>query len=1032
MSWKLLLCFAMLQAPDPEDQLWQLRNRGKAFYENPTTQVQAVEEFRKALALKESVRERLNYGLALLRAGKTVEGVEELKRVQKQDPKLPHTWFNLGIHYKKTGESEAAVEQFEQMVKLEPGDAVSHYNLGVLYKLLNRLPDAAGKFQLAARLAPSLAAPHFQLYNAYRLAGKREEAMKELAVFQELKKAMEASGNSEDMEWNEYAEIYDPIDAVAPGSEAVAAKFTARVLAGTVDAATAGLVALNFNGDAQADLLVWSKDGGLLFAGARTPVAVAEFKAGRFFAAGDINNDALPEVCMLTASGAELFRNRAGKLVKDAKPLAEGVFVKALWIDYDHDYDLDLMLIGEKPVLLRNQGEAGFADRTADFPFAEGTPVDAVAVRTIADTKGVDVVMSYRGKSTVFYRDRLAGKWEAQPMPAVAPGATRLTAWDVNHDGYFDLAFQADGKLQMLRNEQGRQWKPMAAPAVAGGFAFADVTNAGVTEVIAGGGKVPGLREAAVMTSADFNNDGRVDLAAVDAKGIVVFDNATISRNRWFTVRLNGTKNLKLAAGSEVEIKAGRRYQKRLYEGFPLAFGLGGSTVIDAVRITWPNGMIQNETRQAVNRIALYNEAQRLSGSCPMIFTWNGSRFEFLTDVLGVAPLGATSGDGTYFAVDHDEYVSIPGEALREREGHYEIRLTEELAEVTYLDQLKLMAVDHPADVEIYSNDKWKAPPYPEFRLFAAKRRIYPIAARDGRGVDVRAKLMARDRAYADTFHRTMLNTAETHALELDFGDAPAEGTFLVLNGWVDWADGSTFRRQSQIPGRALTAPYLQVRDGKGEWRTVIEDMGIPSGKVKTIAVDLSGKFLSASRQVRIVTNMVVYWDEAFLGVSEDAPAPRLHTLKRAEAGLRFHGFSKPAIHPERRQPESFDYEITSGVSNWNPTPGMYTRYGDVNALLEEADDRMVIFGSGDEVWVRFAAQAPELPNGWKRDFLLLVDGWAKDADANTAYSQTVEPLPFHGMKSYPYGPSERFPGEALATRPALRLLRPLYSRGGK
>src|SRR5262249_26875899 len=91
-------------AADAADQLAIHRNLGKAFYENPTTYAQAVEEFTKALALApDSVRERVNLGLALQRAGKTAEGVAELKKAQQQDPKLPHTWFNLGIQYKKDG-----------------------------------------------------------------------------------------------------------------------------------------------------------------------------------------------------------------------------------------------------------------------------------------------------------------------------------------------------------------------------------------------------------------------------------------------------------------------------------------------------------------------------------------------------------------------------------------------------------------------------------------------------------------------------------------------------------------------------------------------------------------------------------------------------------------------------------------------------------------------------------------------------------------------------------------------------------------
>ena len=80
-----------------------------------------------------------------------------------------------------------------------------------------------------------------------------------------------------------------------------------------------------------------------------------------------------------------------------------------------------------------------------------------------------------------------------------------------------------------------------------------------------------------------------------------------------------------------------------------------------------------------------------------MIFTWDGESFHFVTDVLGVAPLGASSGDGQYFPVDHDEYVSIPAALLHERDGQYEVRMTEELREVSYIDQIKLMALDHPA-----------------------------------------------------------------------------------------------------------------------------------------------------------------------------------------------------------------------------------------------------------------------------------------------------------------------------------------------
>jgi len=371
-------------------------------------------------------------------------------------------------------------------------------------------------------------------------------------------------------------------------------------------------------------------------------------------------------------------------------------------------------------------------------------------------------------------------------------------------------------------------------------------------------------------------------------------------------------------------------------------------------------------------------------------------------------------------------------------DGAYEVRITEELREVAYLDQVQLIAVDHPASVDVFTNDKFKAPPFPEFRLFGAERRVHPVRARDARGQDVRAKLVATDRSYPDSFERNYSGVAELHTLDLDFGAAAADNrAVLILNGWVDWADGSTFLGVSQEDPKGLIFPSVQVKDAAGRWVTVVEDMGIPAGKPKTIAVDLTGKFLSSSREVRIVTNLCVYWDEVFLSESSAPPPAVLTPMTASTADLRYRGFSTPTIHPERKQPESFDYQRPMPLSNWNPTPGLYTTFGDVTPLLDTIDDRLVIIGSGDEIRLRFSAAAlPPLKDGWTRDFLLMVDGWAKDGDANTAHSQTVEPLPFHGMSAYPYPEGEQVPDgelhrayrERYNQRPALRLLRPLTS----
>ena len=1134
------------------EALWQHRNLGKAFYENPTTQAQAVEEWRQALALAPgSVRDRLNYGLALLKAGRTAEGVAELERVQRQDPALPHTWFNLGIAARRASQYDKAVAQFQRMVELVPDEPVSHYNLGVLYKLNGRPEESLAQFETAAKLAPQLAGPHFQLFNAYKLLGRAADAARELAVFQEIKQRNVNAAVPEDLEWSFYSEIYDPpADKMAAGeSDAAAAapgplSFEAHELARGLDPATAGLLVLDVEGDGRPALLAWSAAGITLWrppgkpgaggaagaAGAAGPVPGLDGVRGVIFvAAGDFNNDGLPDLCVLTETGARLYVNRGGGHFEESPArLPAGRFRRAVWLDYDHDYDLDLVLLGDTAALVRNDGAAGWSDHTADFPFAAGKALDAVAFDLVADSQGVDLAVSYQDHSGILYRDNLGGHYTAEPLPALHAGARALAAYDFDGDGWTDLSIRgvSAGGVTLLWNRGGQlvAGEPggdTVAGAAGGGavrtratapvdavLVVADFGNRAAPDLVTGdglyrwrvesgakrgrfeatspapavlfpGGKAGAVTALAAVTAADFDRDGREDLAVVRADGSLAFLRNVGPAGRWLEVSLTGVRNPKLAEDARVEVKAGSVYQKKLYHGMPLLFGLRGRLAADTVRITWPNGLIQNETRQAAavkaGEVRTYKEAQRLSGSCPMVFAWNGRRFEFITDVLGVAPLGASSGDGQFFPVDHDEWVFIPGSALKPVPGglpaaaarrasqppgaghlknagitggktagrngaagsFYEVRLTEELREVTYLDRVRLLALDHPAAVAVFTNEKFKSPPFPEFRLFGVERRVRPRRAVDGRGRDVLSALLARDGIYAEGFRHTLSGVAETHTLELDFGPGAARDNraVLYLNGWVDWADGSTFRAASQESAAGLMLPRLEVRDAAGHWQTAVADMGIPAGKPKTIAVDLTGKFLSASREVRIVTNLCVYWDEVFLGEESAPPKTRLTAVPLVAAELAFRGFSRPVIDPQRRQPETFDYQQWMAVSSWNPTPGLYTRCGDVRPLLERVDDELTILGSGDEVRLRFAAGGlPPLPPGWRRDFLLDVDGWAKDADANTAYSQSVEPLPFHAMSAYPYPASERFPDDAehrrwretYNTRPALRLLPPL------
>jgi hypothetical protein len=419
-------------------------------------------------------------------------------------------------------------------------------------------------------------------------------------------------------------------------------------------------------------------------------------------------------------------------------------------------------------------------------------------------------------------------------------------------------------------------------------------------------------------------------------------------------------------------------------------------------------------------------EQQNLKGSCPFLYAWDGHGFSFVTDVmwrsaLGM-PLGIMAGGIDIASAPPDasrEYLRVPGRALVPRDGRYVLQLTEELWETGYLDQAKLLVVDHPDYSDVYVDEGF-VPPAPgpaTLRLYAVSHARAPIAATDEHGTDWLPALRARDDHYVAPLTPTRYQGIATlHDLVLDFGDLSGlDSVSLFLAGWIYPTDASINLALAQAKQRGVIAPYLEVRDPQGRWRRVA-DVPFPSGKNKTVIVDLTGKFLSADHRMRIRTNMEIYWDQAFVagaGGAGAAGTTSITTLDPAAADLHYRGFSRMFRKGGRYGPQWFAYDDVSRESPWEPITGAYTRYGDVLPLVSASDDRYVIFAPGDEITLVFdAGSVPALRLGWTRDFLLYTDAWLKDADRNTAQGGTVAPLPFHGMSRYPYGPNEAYPGD--------------------
>jgi hypothetical protein len=540
----------------------------------------------------------------------------------------------------------------------------------------------------------------------------------------------------------------------------------------------------------------------------------------------------------------------------------------------------------------------------------------------------------------------------------------------------------------------------------------------------------------------DLDRDGDEDAFVLLANGnLRVWRNnaSSVEQGRHHSLRvdLTGRISNRYGTGTKIDVRAGSLRQRiETSSATPpvgpadAIFGLGRRSTADVVRAIWPSGILQAETITDARTLAI-TELDRKPSSCPYLYTWDGSRFTFVTDFMGGGEVGYWMGPGVWNTPDPDEYVRIPPDKLQPRGGRYELRITNELEEALFIDHVQLVAVDHDERTAAFPNEGLGAPAARTPFTIARDARP-PVAATDEHGHDVLPRLTAIDRAYPDDFVLLDIRGyAASHELRLDLG-ASAREAVLVATGWTDYAFSSDNKRAHQR-GLTLAPPSLDVRTPSGDWRPVLPDLGIPVGRPQAVVVDLRGKLRAGERVVRIVTNMRIYWDQIL--VADASPVqPRVTRLDPVVATLAWRGFSAETT-PDGREPFAYDYERVSPTSPWKTMVGRYTREGDVRDLLRRVDDFFVVSRPGDEVALSFdAAALPPLAPGMRRTFMLYADGYSKEMDITSASPHTVGPPPFHGMRRYPYGANERYPNteahrrydERYNTRVVTRPMAPL------
>jgi len=702
-------------------------------------------------------------------------------------------------------------------------------------------------------------------------------------------------------------------------------------------------------------------------------------------------------------------------------------------------------------VMWRNNGDGTFTNVTEETGLAS-TSFSLNSIGTdYNNDRAIDLLVASQTSPTIFENPR-EGKfvqrdfWDGKDPTS----PTSLAVLDFDHDGWMDTAFTSSAPfygsvITLWRNNQAKSFEQVKLPETnwvrAFGIAAFDYDNDGWVDLVAVGETKDGkgevrlfrnlgpdgfkdvtrevgldkiqLKDPRAIITGDYDNDGATDLLITQNHGSpVLLRNEGANKNNWLRLNLRGLNDNKSAIGTKVEIFAGSNRQKfeiygssgYLGQNSPyLTVGLGQSKQADVVRMLWPTGVLQDEIEVAGNREVPYLELDRRGSSCPTLFVWDGRHYELVGDMIGAGVVGHWVGPNERNVPRPAEYIKIDRNTIHLKDGKLSFRLMEPMEEAVYLDEVKLVAVDHPSTFDVFPNEYFASnPPFPAFRVIQSTNVQLPAAVHDEHGHDLLPKLRAHE-YFGDFDLLPFHGFTKMHSLELDLG-APYQGGPLVLlmHGETEYYTATSVYAAHQASVESI-APYVEALSSDGKWTRVLDDMGFPAGGPRTMTPDLTGKLPIGTRKIRITTNLQVYWDSILIDRSPQNGQVRLISTYPVSAKLSFYGHPRQ-IEGEPRGNVKYVYEEVSPTGPFARQAGDYTRYGDVLPLLTSFDDKFVVFGTGDEIALEFDPdKLPALLAGWTRDYFFLVNGYEKDMDFYAADGFTVEPLPFKAMPGYPY-----------------------------
>ena len=1025
---------------------------------------EADQELRQAAAMApDNPRTWYNLGLTEMDEANPKQAIEEMRKVLAIDPNDADAHYFVGSLDVTLGDLNGGITEFETALKLNPLHCSAEFGLARALQRAGRTDEAHDHLKIfqhetQAKLAAPLSVGygergHYSTMEEMALEPEPVGAMIPVK-FEALPVANASRGAGQEGTQAGGACV---IDLEGPGSQDLL----------VMDSGEHAIEAYRNLHNGKFEPIPASQTG------------LDATGAGVACAVGDFDNDGLPDLAVAMADRIILYRNLGGGKFED---VTAKVGIQQLnrpagltFVDFDHDGDLDLFVTGTAVsgkggpnVMWRNNGNSTFTEWTGPTGLAGTGSTTQAILSDINNDRAVDLVVTGTQGAPTIYFNRREGAFRPAPLytDASLPATRGVAVFDFNKDGWMDVAVTHAGApgLTLWRNVEGKKFERVSLPLPAGvtgawGVTPIDVDNDGWIDLAAvlevggraelhvfrnlgtnsatqgfedvtaevGLGKVA-LHGAGSVIAADVDGDGATDLIVTQAaRPPVVLRNVGGNAHHSLRIALTGLADNKTAIGTKVEVLAGGMWQKFEVAGgsgylsqgsSEIVAGLGKADHVDVVRLLWPTGVPQDEIDIHPGRELALKELDRRGSSCPVLFAWDGKKYQFISDVIGAAVIGHWVSPTATNQNDPDEWIKVDGDQLRARNGLLSLRFGEPMEEVNSIDQLRLVAVDHPAGISVYPDERFLSErPFASGKTVAVSAPRPVAGAWDSDGRDVRELLAADDHRYVRDFtNLSYAGFANLHTLTLDIGAwSPERPVRLLLDGYIEYFSASSMYAAWQA-GLHPIPPRVDVQMPDGSWKRVIRDMGFPAGLPRTIVVDLTGKLPAGARKIRITTNLQIYWDRARVDNGPDvADQVRRTEVPLAMAHLAFRGYPQQ-IEGKTPGDLTYNYDRISATGPFLWARGVYTRYGDVTPLLRSVDDRYVIFGTGEEIDAEFSAQGlPPLPPGWTRDYFFYANGFVKDMDYWEASPFTVGPMPFHAMSRYPYPATEHYPQGAGA-----------------